>query len=627
MDDGGVIHREKRKPKVNFSIGKKRKSTKSSNARATFDDDKPLLTGAAAAALQIEKRESEGLGPLVIPLLESRGDKVGPLLASYVKGQSESKCLGVTEDTKSTSDETGDDHILRRNHDSLNNPLSTIPQENNNEYKEDKETKNALHSLIQSATDNSTQMSSDSTNFNGKGSLVIPTAPKPSNNEEINEQTHPVKAIIDRQNMDDDEKFKCDLAQQAEDVSIHSSAYVNVPIAEFGAAMLRGMGWKGTVNTKKNNDSNIKLRPQRLGIGATAIPPSLKHSGKSGEKRHWARKGRKASDISLKKAEEEKEKEWKDELKRREKMDVQRTMQLGSVVRVRYRQENLRAKVIKLLGVSGLNKILVRFEGENDNTSVKKGDVSLLDQSELDIKPFLDNIVKQKSQVKIESSSLRIGKNTNDLGNVIQHGNGKEQSKHGSNGKRSRSRSRSPNSDNEHREKRRKSRYDRPSRASDVIDHHSNRNKYKNDKKSNKKKNHCEKDKSSTNEKHWLIPNIRVRIVTKKVARGRQYLQKGVIMDVLQGGSEAVIQMTDGELLEKVPERYLETALPKVGGKAIILSGPNKYSKGKLLERNSDTCRGIIQVFEDMNVVTVSLDDMAEFCGLLDDDVNESFFS
>ena len=26
---------------------------------------------------------------------------------------------------------------------------------------------------------------------------------------------------------------------------MHSSAYVNVPIVEFGAVMLRGMGWTG----------------------------------------------------------------------------------------------------------------------------------------------------------------------------------------------------------------------------------------------------------------------------------------------------------------------------------------------------------------------------------------------
>jgi hypothetical protein len=79
--------------------------------------------------------------------------------------------------------------------------------------------------------------------------------------------------------------------------------------------------------------------------------------------------------------------------------------------------------------------------------------------------------------------------------------------------------------------------------------------------------------------------------------------------------------MSDGQILDRVPERYLETALPKVGGNAIILTGSHRLCKGKLLERNSDSGQGVVQVFEDMNVVKLSLDDMAEWCGPLDDDI------
>jgi len=108
--------------------------------------------------------------------------------------------------------------------------------------------------------------------------------------------------------------------------------------------------------------------------------------------------------------------------------------------------------------------------------------------------------------------------------------------------------------------------------------------------------------------------------VTKKIAKGRQYKQKGIVMDVLNQGANALVHMDNGEVIERVPERYLETALPKVGGNAIILTGSNQFAKGKLLERNSSKGKGIIQLFEDMNVVTLSLDDMAEWCGSLDDE-------
>jgi hypothetical protein len=98
------------------------------------------------------------------------------------------------------------------------------------------------------------------------------------------------------------------------------------------------------------------------------------------------------------------------------------------------------------------------------------------------------------------------------------------------------------------------------------------------------------------------------------------YTQKGIVMDVTHGG--ATVHMASGQVLDKVPERYLETALPKTGGNAIVLVGRHKFAKGKLLERDSNRGRGVIQVFEDMSVLTLKLDDLAEWCGPLDDDLH-----
>ena len=54
-------------------------------------------------------------------------------------------------------------------------------------------------------------------------------------------------------------------------------------------------------------------------------------------------------------------------------------------------------------------------------------------------------------------------------------------------------------------------------------------------------------------------------------------------------------------------------------GNAIILAGDAKFEKGRLLERNARSGKGAIQLFEDMNVVTLSLDDIVEYCVALDD--------
>ena len=79
--------------------------------------------------------------------------------------------------------------------------------------------------------------------------------------------------------------------------------------------------------------------------------------------------------------------------------------------------------------------------------------------------------------------------------------------------------------------------------------------------------------------------------------------------------------MDNGRVLDRVSDRCLETALPKTGGSTIVLIGSDRLTKGRLLERDSHNGRGVLQVFEDMNVLTLSLDDMAEWCGPLDDDL------
>jgi G patch domain/KOW motif-containing protein len=69
-----------------------------------------------------------------------------------------------------------------------------------------------------------------------------------------------------------------------------------------------------------------------------------------------------------------------------------------------------------------------------------------------------------------------------------------------------------------------------------------------------------------------------------------------------------------------VKQKYLETALPKIGGYVMILSGRNKFQYGKLLERNSKACTGVVQLSESMNLVSIPLDDIAEWCGPLNED-------
>lgn len=578
---------ESKKISVSLSIGKKKK--KSFEPSASVGDtsrnvhnkkiaelfgsgeDENALSVAAAAQIETEKREKEGI-KLVIPLSDAR-DKNEPLLSGLKR---------IVSGHDSQKDNIEQDVSVQ--------DVDAAEQE-------------AEAALIASASNHfnqQTQNADDGTNFSAFGSSLI--IPKKANETDKSHPKH------DRLLNDDDIKYKRDLEHRAEDIGVDSESYVAVPISEFGAAMLRGMGWTGEDDNKKKTTENIVPRPHRLGLGATKLPSSLsdavngsQHQGTVTSKRHYARKGGSMVDRAHLEKEEEEERKWKLLQEEKRKKDLQVTLQMGSIVKVRKEDGRVgrsRAKLVKVSGVPGLNRVLVRFEFDREDTSVKKSDLVLVDRHELEETPF------QSESGSLDNRTFEDTENSH-----CKEKKGKSSSKRS----RSRSRSFDRESDKRHKDRKRK-------KHADHKDRH-----LKEERKDHKyvvKKNYEE---DSRSDQSWLIPNIRVRIISKKIGGGKFFKEKGVVIDVLKKGSEAIVQLDNGQVIDRVPERYLETAIPKVGGNAIILIGRNRHEKGKLLERNSEKGRGSIQLYEEMNIVTLSLDDMAEWCGPLDDTVNDDF--
>ena len=91
--------------------------------------------------------------------------------------------------------------------------------------------------------------------------------------------------------------FKSDIASRPESASIED--YTAVPIEEFGAALLRGMGWKeGDVVGKRKDQTSkprvVERRPALLGIGAKEVPEGLEELGawgKGAKKKNMYTKG------------------------------------------------------------------------------------------------------------------------------------------------------------------------------------------------------------------------------------------------------------------------------------------------------------------------------------------------
>eukprot|EP00977_Amphora_coffeiformis_P007359 scaffold1593_cov156-Amphora_coffeaeformis.AAC.8 len=354
------------------------------------------------------------------------------------------------------------------------------------------------------------------------------------------------------------QQFKADLEELPDELDSEEYSQ-RVPIADFGAAMLRGMGWQDPEPDKKKNNNEksdeIMPRPQRLGLGA--VPKMEEELPQVGRKRSL-----RPDQLKQRERLEEQRKEFAAERERQLALDKQRTMQDGSLVSLRSGE---RAKIVKLVGVPGLNMVKVWKENENEATVVKRGEIEgLLSRDELESRPYHHPVVAPKEsgpqEIKEETAAAR----------------------------------------------------DKRRRDDDAS---------KRDKDRTSKRSREESSSLSSRRMTWAIPNIRVRVVTEKLGR-KYFKEKGVVVDVTSKGATLRLDRS-GTVLDRVPEDYLETALPKPGGKAIVLAGRNKYAKGKLLERNSKSGKGAIQIFEDLSVLNLSLDDLAEYVGSLDDAVDE----
>ena len=120
------------------------------------------------------------------------------------------------------------------------------------------------------------------------------------------------------------------------------------------------------------------------------------------------------------------------------------------------------------------------------------------------------------------------------------------------------------------------------------------------------------------------LSNIRVRVVSKSFKSGKYYKKKGVIFDVTQQG-ECILHLDNGKLLENVKERHLETLIPDINEIIMVVrhtpyTEEDYYQKvGKVLSKDRNTLKAMIQLEPSMDVVMLSFDDICEFKGNTND--------
>jgi G patch domain/KOW motif-containing protein len=121
--------------------------------------------------------------------------------------------------------------------------------------------------------------------------------------------------------------------------------------------------------------------------------------------------------------------------------------------------------------------------------------------------------------------------------------------------------------------------------------------------------------KKENQEPSWLTPNIKVRIISKELKNGKFYLKKGTILDVV-GPYKCDISMDESrELIQAVDQEFLETAIPRRDGLVTVLYGRHKGVYGNLVDKNMENEIGVVQDSDNHSLITVRLEQIAEYVG------------
>lgn len=116
--------------------------------------------------------------------------------------------------------------------------------------------------------------------------------------------------------------------------------------------------------------------------------------------------------------------------------------------------------------------------------------------------------------------------------------------------------------------------------------------------------------------KPWLLPGIRVKVVDKKAFKGRVYLKKGTVIDVISPTVCDIYIDDFKEVFQHVSQEQLETSVPRQKGATVmVVAGKYKQCLGQLLHRSKHSEYVAVQVHDENDVQKLHLDDVAEYRG------------
>lgn len=94
------------------------------------------------------------------------------------------------------------------------------------------------------------------------------------------------------------------------------------------------------------------------------------------------------------------------------------------------------------------------------------------------------------------------------------------------------------------------------------------------------KKRRAEKDKAETAERPWLQQGIVVKVITKSLGE-KYYKQKGHVRELVDKYTGIIVVSSTGAKV-KLDQQHLETVIPAVGRRVLILNGKHKGEEAQL---------------------------------------------
>ena len=122
---------------------------------------------------------------------------------------------------------------------------------------------------------------------------------------------------------------------------------------------------------------------------------------------------------------------------------------------------------------------------------------------------------------------------------------------------------------------------------------------------------------SASSEKPWLAHHIMVKVVDKHLHDGKLYLKKAEVIEVLQPKVCTLYSRDTRKYYSNVHQSQLETVVPQEEGtRVLVVQGQYKGQRARLLKRSKDAQIAVVQFLSDLSqVAKLPFDDVSHYVG------------